>query len=141
MLGGNTRAALLDLIFLGTTWADLAENDSSSPATTFDLSLHTADPGSSGSMATSEVAYTSYARQTINRNSGAFTRTANSVSPNADVNFPIGTGGSGVITHFSLGKSGGGATDILFSGVVTPNIASGSGIRPIILAASTFSLT
>lgn len=118
------------LLFNGTTWADIAENDSTSPNTTIAYALATGDPGDSGTMSTSETTYTSYARVNVNRNSGGHTVAANSVSPAANVDFPAGTGGSGTVTHFSQGKPGGGTTDIHFSGTVVPNIVVGNGVTP-----------
>lgn len=142
MIGGNTRAAMLDLIFLATAWADIAENDSSSPATQFDFSLHVADPTAAGNMSSNETSYPGYARQSVARSGSGFTRTGNSISPVADVEFPTGSGASSeVLSHFSVGKTGGGATDILFSGTLTPNLAVGTGVKPIILAASSITLT
>ena len=102
---------LLLLIFNATAWADYAENDTTSPHTQIAVALHEADPGEAGSMSTNEADYTSYARVNVNRNSGGWTVTNNSVSPAANIDFPAGTGGSGTITHFSVGKTGGGATE------------------------------
>jgi len=44
----STETALLNLIFKGTTWASVAQNASSSPYTSFYISLHTSDPGEAG---------------------------------------------------------------------------------------------
>lgn len=54
--------ALLDLLFLNTDWAnigDAAGLQNSSAAGSFYISLHTADPGETGSQNTSEAAYAS----------------------------------------------------------------------------------
>jgi hypothetical protein len=136
-----TRGAILDLVFLAAAWADYAQNDGSSPETQIAVGLHTADPGISGTMATNETSYTSYARQNKARSSADWSRIANSISPNADIQFPIGTGGGGTITHFSTGKSGGGAAPLLWYGTLTPSFTAGAGKRPILLAATTISLT
>ena len=64
------------------------------------------------------------------RTTGGHTVTANSVSPVALVGFPAGTGGTGTVTFFAQGKTGGGAADIWFSGTVTPNIVTGNGVTP-----------
>jgi hypothetical protein len=131
---------LLKLIFNATAWANYADNASSSPQTNVHVGLHTADPGEAGTMSTSESAYTSYARVNVARTSGGWTVTTNSVSPAATITFPAGTGGSGTITHWSTGKTGGGATAILFSGTVTPNVVSGSGITPQLTTATVITL-
>lgn len=120
--------SLLLLIFNGTAIADIAENDTSSPATTLTVALHTADPGEAGNMSTNEAAYTSYARVTVNRNSGGWTVTGNSVSPAANIDFPQATGGSETITHFSIGT--GVSNNMMYKGTVTPNIAVSNGVTP-----------
>ncbi|WP_420584905.1 hypothetical protein [Ruegeria sp.] len=58
----------LDLIFNATAIADLAENDSTSPATNLYLSLHSASPGEAGDQSTNECAYTGYSRRCRSRN-------------------------------------------------------------------------
>lgn len=128
------------LVFNATTWADYAENDTTSPHTQIANALATADPGEGGTMSTSEVTYTSYARVNVNRNSGGWVVTANSVSPQATIAFPAGTGGSGTVTHWSVGKTGGGATDLHGSGTVTPNIVTGNGVTPQLTTASTITI-
>lgn len=129
-MGDTTENAVMALIFNATAWANYADNAATTPQTQIALSLQTADPGDSGTMSTSETTYTSYARAAVNRNSGGWTVTANSVSPAANIDFAAGTGGSGTVTHFTTGKTGGGAAAILFSGTVTPNIVTGNGVTP-----------
>lgn len=129
-ISDTTETAIMALIFNATAWGNYADNAASTPQTNVHCALHTADPGDSGTMTTSESAYTSYARVNVARTSGGWTVTGGSVSPVASIGFPAGTGGSGTVTHFSTGKTGGGATAILFSGTVTPNIVTGSGVTP-----------
>lgn len=129
------------LVFNATTWADYAENDTTSPHTQIATSLHTSDPGEAGTMSTNEAAYTNYARVNINRNSGGFTVSTNTVVPGATISFPISGGSGSTITHFAWGKTGGGASALHCSGTVTPNIAVGAdGITPELTTATTFSL-
>ncbi len=139
-LSDAAENGLMLLIFNATTWANIAINATSSPLTALSVALHTSDPGESGSQSTSEVSYTSYARVDVNRNSGGWTVTNNSVSPASNITFPAGTGGSGTVTHFSVGKTGGGATAIIFSGTVTPNIVSGNGVTPQLSTATAITL-
>lgn len=139
-IADNTENNLLKLIYNATAWANYADNAASTPQTNVHVGLHTADPGDSGTMSTSESAYTSYARVNVARTTGGWTVTANSVSPVATIAFPAGTGGSGTVTHFSTGKTGGGATDILLSGTVTPNIVTGNGVTPQLSTATTITL-
>lgn len=139
-IANNTENNILKLIFNATAWANYADNAATTPQTNIHCALHTADPGEAGTMSTSESAYTSYARVNVARTTGGWTVTANSVSPVANIDFPAGTGGSGTATHFSTGKTGGGATDILFSGTVTPNIVTGAGITPSLTTATAITL-
>ena len=135
-----TENAILDLIFSATAWANYADNASSSPQTNIHTGLHTADPTDSGNMSSSEAAYTSYARVNVARSSGWDAASGGSVSPAAAITFPAGTGGSGTVTHFSTGKTGGGSAAILFSGTVTPNIVTGSGVTPQLTTATAITL-
>lgn len=135
-----TENAVMALIFNATAWAGYADNAAASPQTQIAVALHTADPGEAGTMVTSEAAYTSYARVAVNRNAGGWAVTGNSVAPAANIDFPTGTGGSGTITHASLGATGGGAAAILISGAVTPNIVSGSGVTPRMTTATVITL-
>lgn len=128
---------ILKLIFNATAIADLAENDSSSPATDLYLSLHTADPGEAGDQTTNEIAYTSYARVAVVRTNVGWTVTNNSVSPAANVDFPTGSGGSGTATHVGVGTASSGAGKLLYKGALTPNIVTGNGITPRLTTAST----
>lgn len=121
---------LMKLIFNATAIANLADNAATSPLTNLYVALHTADPGEAGTQATSEATYTSYARVAVARTSGGWTVTANSVSPVATISFPAATGGTNTISYFSVGVASTGATKILYSGTVTPNISVSSGVTP-----------
>ncbi len=140
-ISDTTESAILSLVFNATAWANYADNAASSPQTNIACALHTADPGDTGTQTTSEAAYTSYGRTNVARTSGGWTVSGTtSVSPVANIDFTAGTGGSGTITFFSTGKTGGGATAILWSGTVTPNIVSGNGVTPRLTVASTITL-
>ena len=137
MSKGNTfENDLLKLIFNATAIANIADNAGSSPLTNLYVSLHTADPGEGGDQTTSEASYTSYARVAVARTSGGWTVTGNGVSPAANITFPAGTGGSGTVTHFGVGTASSGAGKLLYSGTVSPNIVTGSGITPVLTTAS-----
>jgi hypothetical protein len=129
---------LLKLIFNATAIANLADNAASSPLTTLYVALHTADPGEAGTQATSEISYTGYARVAVARTSGGWTITGASVSPVADISFPISTGGTGGTAGFaSVGVAVSGATKILYSGSLSPSIVVTTGVTPIITTGST----
>jgi len=140
-ISNTTENAILNLVFRATAWANYADNAAASPQTNVDFALATADPGDGGTMSTSEATYTSYARTAVARSGSGFgAASGGSISPVAAITFPAGTGGSGTVTHFSAGKTGGGAADILWSGTVTPNIVTGNGITPELTTATTITL-
>lgn len=139
----TTENAILVLIFNATAWGNYADNASASPQTNIHCSLHTADPGDSGTATTSETTYSSYARVNVARTSGGWTVSGTAptqVVPAATIAFPAGTGGSGTITHFATEKTGGGATAILVAGTVSPNIVSGNGVTPQLTTATAITL-
>jgi hypothetical protein len=134
--GNNTENNILKLIFNATTWNDVAENDTTGPAANLTVALHTADPGEAGTQATNETAYTGYARVNVVRTAGGWTVTGNSVSPAANIDFGECTAVPGTaITHFSVGT--GVASELLYSGTVTPNITMAVGVIPRLKTTST----
>ena len=136
-----TEDAILNLVFRAVAWANYADDAASAPQTNIHNALHTGDPGDTGTMSTSETGYTSYARVNVARTTGGWTASSGgSISPAADITFPPGTGAPDTVTHWSTGKTGGGAAAILYSGTVTPNIATGDGITPILDTATTITL-
>lgn len=137
MSKGNTfETDILALIFNATTINDLAENDTTSPATTLTVALHTADPGEAGTQSTSETAYTGYARVAVARTAGGWTVASGSVSPAANIDFGECTASPGAaLTHFSVGT--GVSNKLLYSGTVTPNITMAVGVIPRLKTTST----
>lgn len=126
---------LLLLLFNNTNFANVGDATGLRGSTTAGVlyfSLHTADPTEEGSQTSSEITYTSYARTSKARASGAggFTVTASSVSPFDAVTFPAGTGGSGTATFFGLGTASTGAGVLLYGGAISPSIVTGSGVTP-----------
>lgn len=136
----STENSILNLLYSAVAFANVADNAASTPLTNIHVALHTADPGDSGTMSTSEAAYSSYARVNVARSTGWTTATTGVISPAAQIDFPAGTGGSGTVTHFSTGKTGGGAAIIFMSGTVTPSIVTGSAVTPHLTVATTLSL-
>jgi hypothetical protein len=129
---------LLKFIFNGTAIANLADNAATAPLTNLYISLHTADPGNAGNQATSEVAYTGYARVAVARTAGGWVITASSVSPVASIDFGEKTAGTdGTATFAAIGTAASGAGKILYSGALTPTIAYVNGVTPRIKTTST----
>jgi len=82
-ISNTTEDAILSLIFTATAWANYADNAASSPQTNIHLGLNTGDPGDSGTMATSEAAYTSYARVNVARTTSGWTVSSGACTPDA----------------------------------------------------------
>jgi len=122
--------ALLKLILNGSGIANLADNAANSPAATLYLSLHTADPGEAGTQSTSEVTYTGYARAAVQRSATGWTVTGNVANLTSAISFPAGTGGSGTAGYFGVGTAANGAGVLLYSGPISPTIATGNGVTP-----------
>jgi hypothetical protein len=72
----------------------------------------------------------------VNRNSGGWTVSANSVSPVGNIDFPEATGGSETETHAHVGTASSSTGKILYSGTVTPNISVSTGVMPRLTTAS-----
>ena len=78
-----TCNSILALIFNATAWADIAENDTSSPAGNLYLSLHTASPGVGNNQTTNETAYTNYARIAVVRTASGWDVPSGGATANA----------------------------------------------------------
>jgi hypothetical protein len=139
-ISNTTEDAILNLVFLAVAWANYADDASSVPQTNIHIGLHTGDPGDGGTMNTTETGYTGYARQNVARSAAGWTLTSGSISPDAIIGFPVGSAAPDTVSHFSSGKTGGGAAAILWSGTVTPNIGTGDGVTPQLLTSSTITL-
>lgn len=127
---GEYANSLLKLIFNGTNYANIADNASSSPFTDLYVSLHTASPTATGNQTTNEAAYPGYARIAVARSTSGWTVVGNSASPVSTITFPTATGGSETETHFGVGTSLTGTGNLLYFGVISPNIEISSGIIP-----------
>lgn len=125
-----TETALLALIFNATTFADIAEDDTTSPATNLYVSLYTSDPGEAGTQSTNECAYGSYARVAVVRSAVGWTVSGNLATNAALIQFPSCTSGSETATHFGVGVSSAGAGVLLYSGALSASLAISSGIQP-----------
>jgi hypothetical protein len=94
------------------------------------VSLHTADPGETGTQTTSEATYGSYARVAVPRTSGGWTISGSNVSNAAVVTFPAASSGSNTITHFGLGSALSGAGNLYMSGALAASRVISTGITP-----------
>ena len=139
-ISNAAESAIMKLVFQAVAWANYADNAAVSPETNIAVALQTADPTDTGTLSTSEVTYTGYARVNVARSVAGWSESGGVVSPVANIDFPAGTGGSGTVTHFSTGKTGGGAAAALWQGTVVPSIVCGNGVTPRLTTASTLTL-
>lgn len=93
------------------------------------IALHTADPGEGGGATTNEATYTGYARVAVAKSTG-WTDGGSTFTNASLIQFPQCTGGSNVITHFSIVTTASGAGQILVSGALTSSLSVSSGIQP-----------
>lgn len=122
---------LLALVLEGTAIADIAENDTSSPATNLYISLHTASPGASGSQNTSEAAYTGYSRVAVARSSSGWTSALSAAANDGAIDFGACSASPGsAITHIGIGLSSSGAGTLLFYGALSSSITMQVGATP-----------
>jgi len=126
-----TCNSILALIFNATAWADLAQNDGSSPATNLYLSLHTADPGVGNDQTTNETAYTNYVRIAVARTTGGWDVPASGATANAALAQFAQCGASGAtLTHVAIGTASSGAGTVLYAGALSSSLAVANGIQP-----------
>jgi len=130
--GDTFENDLLKLIFNAVAISNLADNAASAPSTALWVSLHTADPGETGTQGTNETSYTGYARVSVARTTGGWVVTNNSVSPVSVITYGTATSTStGTLTHFGCGLSSASTGGkILYKGTVTPNINFGQNVVP-----------
>ena len=125
---------LLDLLFLNTNAANIGDATGlrgSTTAGSFYISLHTADPGEAANQATSEVAYTGYARVAVARSGAGFSRAANVISNVAEVLFGTCTAAPGSpATHFGIGTAASGAGSMLLTGALGASYQPAVGNAP-----------
>lgn len=142
-MGMATAAAnaLLKLWLNATADANMADNAASAPYTNLYIALHTGDPGAGGTQATSEAAYTGYARVAVLRTTGGWTVTNNAAVNAGAVTWPNCTAGSSACTHFSIGIASSGATRILFSAALTTPITVTTTNTPPVAAAGALTVT
>ena len=127
----STCNNILALIFNATAWADIAENDTSSPLANLYLSLHTADPGVGNSQLTNETAYTNYARIAVARTNVGWDVPASGATANAALAQFAQCGASGAtLTHVAIGTAAAGAGTVLYAGALSSSLAVANGIQP-----------
>lgn len=141
---GTTYAnSWLQLLFNAVTFANVAQNASSSPISNIYVGLATASPGASGNQTTNEATYGSYARVGVVRTSSGWVVSSNSCSPQGNIVFPTSTGTpSETETFVIIGSSASGAGTMFYYGPISPTITmNAAGITPSLTTASTVTET
>lgn len=127
------ETAILELIFKNTDCANIGDATGlrgSSTAGNFYISLHTADPGETGTQTTSEAAYTSYARVAVVRSGSGWTVSSGSATNAAAITFPACTGSTATCTYFGIGTASSGTGTLLFSAALSSSLSVSTGITP-----------
>jgi hypothetical protein len=135
-----TDNALRLLMLNGTTWASIADNTASTPATTLYISLHTASPGKTGTQSSSETSYTGYARVAVTRDSAGWTVSGAAASNTAQVTFGKCTAGTPTLTHFGVGLSSTGTGTLIEYAALNSPLTMAVGATPL-FEAGTLQLT
>ena len=124
-LSNASENDLLLLYFNNTNVANMGDATGvrgSTVAGSLFVSLHTADPGETGTQSTSETSYTGYARVAVARSGAGWTVSGTAptqVANAAIITFGTSTVGTPTITHFGVGLETSGATRLLASGALT----------------------
>jgi hypothetical protein len=129
--GNTTENDILSKIFTATALSWDAVTD-------LEIHLHTADPGETGTSATSEATYGSYAAVTVARSGSGWTVSGGSCTNDGLIQFPQCTSGSNVLTHVSITPAA--STQILYSGALNASLSVSTGIQPQ-FAASALTIT
>lgn len=128
---------LLSLIFENANYANVGDATGlrgSSTAGVFYISLHTGDPGETGTQTTSESAYSSYARVSVARSTAGWSVASGVADNDAVITFAqCGVTGS-TISHVGIGSDASGAGNLFLKGTaslvvstgVTPQFAAGA---------------
>lgn len=134
--GNTAESDLLKLLFQNTNWANLGDatglRGSTVPGSFF-IGLSTGTLSGSSTQATTEAAYTSYARVAVARSSGGWTITgsAPTIAENAAaVTFPACTGSSETETYATIGRDSSGAGEVILFGPLSSSLSVSSGITP-----------
>ena len=104
----------------------------SSTAGNLYITMHTADPGETGTQSSSEAAYTGYSRIAVARSVAGWTVSGNTASNAAEIAFGQASGGTiADITHVGVGTSSSVAGTLLVSLALSATIPGTVGMQPI----------
>jgi hypothetical protein len=124
---------LLSLIFENANYANVGDATGlrgSSTAGVFYISLHTADPGETGSQNTSETAYTNYVRVSVARSTAGWSVASGVADNDAVITFATGGASGATLANFGIGSDSSGAGNLFLKGALSASLAVSSGITP-----------
>ena len=98
-------------------------------ASTLYISLHTADPGETGTAITNETSYGGYSRVPVIKASG-WSDGGSTFSNDALIQFPQCTSGTVTLMYFGVVTTASGAGQLLVSGQLSSNLGVSAGIQP-----------
>jgi hypothetical protein len=122
---------ILSLLFENANYANVGDATGLRGSTTagvFYISLHTADPGETGTQTTSESAYTNYARISVARSTAGWTVTAGVADNDAAITFASCGATGSTITNVGIGSDASGTGNLFLTG--TASLVVSSGITP-----------
>ena len=133
---------ILNLVLAAQAIPAIADNAASSPSTEVWVSLHTADPGDTGTQGSNETSYTGYERVAVARTTGGWTVASGSASPVSAITFGQATSTStGTLTHAAIGLTSSTTNGaIIASGAISPNINFSQNVTPSLTTGSSFTL-
>lgn len=129
----STIDKLLDLLFNNADFGGIGDSGGlrgSVASGQWWLSLHSSEPALIGDQTSFEIVYGGYARAPVNRTGAGWTRTGTNVSPVANVQWPVCTGGAALAVFVGIGTAPSGGGILIGWGPAVPPIAISVGIRP-----------
>lgn len=127
----DTCNRVVNLMYRGTAWPNVADNAASSPYTQTYVSLQTGNlTAAANSQAENETAYTNYARVAVARSTGWNAASGGATANAAQIQFPqCGTTGA-TLTHVAVGPVSSGASAVWHYGALNSSLAVSNGITP-----------
>jgi hypothetical protein len=125
------ESGLLSLIFENADLANVGDATGlrgSSTAGVFYISLHTGDPGETGTQTTSETSYTNYARVSVARSTAGWTVASGVADNDAAITFAQCGATGATITNCGIGSDTSGVGTLFLKG--TASLVVSTGVTP-----------
>ncbi len=132
-LSDEAEANLILLLFNNTNWANIGDATGlrgSTVAGVFYLTLHSTDPGETGTQSTNEIAYTGYTRPSVARSGAGWTCAGDTASNTSAVSWGACTAGTATAAYFGIGTASSGAGHLVASGPLVETLVVSFGVNP-----------